>query len=297
MKQITLTHLRQTAYNAYAHTSFSPDRRADDTVSSYAAELTQDIQAIEDGAPADMAADEKEVIQDRYIRKYESMLSAWLHSHANVASAFIVGPSKFPSARMQKRSGWADNHYNNFRTWRSRALKAILKGLQPKVDELEEARQKLQARQRGQRLMVTANKMIRKAPPSLHDDLAALGFSDGVIAELLTPAWSGRKGFKPYQLSNNNAEIHRLQQRVKTLEQKKVMAETVGTSTEEIKGVRLVQNHEADRVQLLFPDRPAKETCQALRHAGFVWSPTAKAWQRKLTPQAVYIGRQFLEKL
>jgi len=85
--------------------------------------------------------------------------------------------------------------------------------------------------------------------------------------------------------------------RVQSLEEKQRMAETIGNTTEKIKGARLVQNYEADRVQILFPDRPFKETCQALRKAGFVWSASAKAWQRKLNPLAVNITRQFLERL
>ncbi len=75
------------------------------------------------------------------------------------------------------------------------------------------------------------------------------------------------------------------------------MAETTGSTTEEIKGVRLVKNYEADRVQIFFNGKPAPEVIKSLKTHGFKWAPSVKAWQRQLTALSVSIARDFLEKL
>ena len=293
---VSLDHLRVLARQAFYGTSSSPERMGESIIKEFTAELNDDLMQIQNAAPLDLPADELDAINIRYIHKYTSLLRAWLSSHSNVVSWFIAGPSNFPAARMQKRSNWADTHYNNFRAWRSKALKAIIKGLKPKTNDLERVRLNLQQRMRYQRIMVAANKLIRKNGENLNEQLGELGFTRTQIGQLLTPDWAKRTGFKPYQLSNNNAQIRRLSGRLKELEEKQLRADIVGNITEEINGRQLVQNYELDRIQIIFPARPTADICKALRHQGFVWSPSNKAWQRKLTPQAVSIARDFLQQ-
>lgn len=293
---VSLDHLRALARQAFYGTSSSPERMGESTIKEFTAELNDDLLQIENAAPPDMPVDELEAINIRYIHKYTSLLRAWLSSHSNVVSWFIAGPSNFPAARMQKRSNWADNHYNNFRSWRSKALKAIIKGLKPKTSDLERVRLNLQQRMRYQRIMVAANKLIRKNGENLNEQLGDLGFTKTQINQLLTPDWAKRTGFKSYQLSNNNAQIRRLSGRLKELEEKQLKADTVGNITEEINGRQLVHNYELDRIQIIFHARPTTDVCRALRQEGFVWSPSNKAWQRKLTAQAIHIAREFLQQ-
>lgn len=293
---VNLDHLRDLARRAYNGTSSSPERMGDSTINEFTTELNEDLHCIERAASTDFPMGELDAVKGRYIHKYTSLLSAWLSSHSNVVSWFIAGPSNFPKARMQKRSGWADNHYNSFRSWRSKALKAIIKGLKPKTSDLDRARLNLQQRMRYLRIMVAANKLIRKNGGNLHEQLEDLGFSHSQVIQLLTPDWAKRLGFKPYQLSNNNAQIRRLKIRLKELEAKQEKADTVGNISEKINGRELVQNYKLDRVQIIFPAKPPADICKALRHEGFVWSPSNKAWQRKLTPQAIHIAREFLQQ-
>jgi hypothetical protein len=293
---VNLDHLRDLARRAYNGTSSSPERMGESTINEFTTELNEDLHCIEKAASADFPMDELDAVKARYIHKYTSLLSAWLSSHSNVVSWFISGPSNFPKARMQKRSDWADNHYSSFRSWRSKALKAIIKGLKPKTSDLDRVRLNLQQRMRYQRIMVAANKLIRKSSGNLHEQLGDLGFSHSQVIQLLTPDWAKRLGFKTYQLSNNNAQIRRLKIRLKELEAKQEKADNVGNITEQINGRQLVQNYELDRIQIIFPAKPSADTCKALRHEGFVWSPSNKAWQRKLTPQALDIAREFLQQ-
>lgn len=47
-------------------------------------------------------------------------------------------------------------------------------------------------------------------------------------------------------------------------------------------------NYEIDRVQIVHPAKPEPAVIQKLKSNGFKWSPTAKAWQRKITGNALY---------
>lgn len=113
-----MNHLQQyyeACYNAYRNLSFDPKKRAERAISDYGKELDQDIETL-----IALKAD-----AEQYKKKYIELFLKWMYSQSNCASAAITGPSRFPSERMKKRSQWADNHYNNFRSWRERCLKAI----------------------------------------------------------------------------------------------------------------------------------------------------------------------------
>lgn len=287
ISEVNLEHLRQLAYRAHYFTSFSPDKRADETIRIYGEELRNDLQEIWDKSSKDILPDDLEQALTRYRQKYEKHLSDWLHSQSNVASSAVTGPANFPVARMEKYRKWADNKYEYFREWRERALKAIFKAVKPHVNELEQARENLKKREEMQQLMVSANKIIKKGGTEVSEDLKKIGMDEKLIQEILNPTFTHKKGFLSFQLSNNNAEIHRLRSRVTILEAKAQLAETKGKKIEEVNGIKLVHNYEADRVQLLFDGKPDSETITQLRSHGFRWTPSQKAWQRKLTNRAI----------
>ena len=56
-------------------------------------------------------------------------------------------------------------------------------------------------------------------------------------------------------------------------------------------GGEIVRNLEADRLQILFDEKPDEETRSALKSNGFRWSPRYSAWQRQLTPNAEQAAR------
>lgn len=105
--------MRKCARDSYRLLSFDPEKRGDRTIEDYSQELTEDLESL----PEDQ--------RERYQNKYRQLLSSWLYSQGNTASAMITGPSNFPTDRMRKRRGWADNKYTAFRQWRSNYLKAI----------------------------------------------------------------------------------------------------------------------------------------------------------------------------
>ena len=82
-----------------------------------------------------------------------------------------------------------------------------------------------------------------------------------------------------YLLSNNNQNIRRLQERVNFLKQQKTQEHK---ETEKPGGLKVIENVEINRIQIIFPDKPSYEVRQILKQNGFRWSPSNLAWQRQL---------------
>jgi hypothetical protein len=97
----------------------------------------------------------------------------------------------------------------------------------------------------------------------------------------------------PYQLSNNSANIRRIEQRIEVLRRNA----TRETKVEEIGAVKLVENAEANRVQLIFPGKPSAEVRTKLKKSGFRWSPSEGAWQRQLNNSAVYWAKDLIKQI
>ena len=121
-----------------------------------------------------------------------------------------------------------------------------------------------------------------------------MGYTSEQIRELRTPDFCGRIGFASYQLSNNNAEIHRLESRIKSLEE--AQAAPVA-EPEQHEGFRVVENTEAMRLQIIFEDKPDAETRALLKSNGFRWAPSQSAWQRQLNENARFALRRIIDKL
>lgn len=67
--------------------------------------------------------------------------------------------------------------------------------------------------------------------------------------------------------------------------------------TKEFGEIQVVTNHDIDRVQIIFPGKPAAEDIATLKKSGWNWSPTNKAWQRKLTANAQYSAERIAKQI
>lgn len=284
---VNLDHFRELACTAYSFTSFDPDKRAENTLKEYGEELRSDLKKIEDEYPASVQKAPLVETLARYRQKYENLFSSWLASHSRLASSAVTGPANFPVARQQKYRNWEENKYQEFRNWRGRALKAITQRPKENISELDDAKRKLGNRQVLQKMMISVNKIIRKGGPNVNEQLKELGMSEELIHEILTPDWANRTGYKSFELTNNNAEIRRLRNRVTMLEAKAVLAKREGEKIEDINGVKLIHNFEEDRVQIKFEGKPDEEIRSQLSRRNFHWTPSKMLWQRKLTNNAI----------
>lgn len=142
----------------------------------------------------------------------------------------------------------------------------------------------LQARiaeaERLQERMKTANKIIRDRKLSDDDKIRQLGAECAIPADgahkLLRPDFAGRIGFPNYELTNNAANIRRMQARVEGLTK-----ESARPSVKvDFPGGRMEDNAEDCRVRIYHDEKPGPDVIQKLKASGFHWSPSNRAWQR-----------------
>lgn len=94
-------------------------------------------------------------------------------------------------------------------------------------------------------------------------------------------------------MTSLRGKIKRVQARLDELDKRTEQAEQPAESTK-FSGGEIVRNLEADRLQILFDEKPDEETRAALKQNGFRWSPRYSAWQRQLTPNAEAAARYAL---
>ena len=294
------------ALAAHQGTSFNPEKRAVSLRSEYATTIAQDRETLLAMATKGGTLHLLETEFTRYREGYARRFRAYLASSSRCVSWFIVGPSKFPTARMNKRADVAHRRLDEMLEYRRRALKAIRSTLRPDLkpimagdaDALERLQLKLAKLTRNQEYMRAANAAIRKAAKQGRDTqivaLVELGFSDTQANQLLTPDFGGRIGFPDYALTNNNANIRRIEKRVKEVEAR---AGWVTNEVEDASGVTVREDVEANRVMLYFPSKPDVATRKTLKANGFKWSPPQGAWQRYLNAAGQAAARAILESL
>lgn len=287
-----LQHLESKAVMAYNWTSFSPERRGKQLVTDYGNELLEDI--------AELQKDESvsaESIAD-YKARYERLFSSYLSAKSNTFSAMITGPAKFNTRKHDKANRSEERHYEIFREWRIRAKKAIVRKAQPVktfVSELDRYKAELLAVKQRHELSKQGNKIIAKAKKSGEDITQYLTDTFNVQPHMLD--WVKKFGFNTV---NNNANIKRIEGKIKELEAKESKREENPITNYTFDGGTMCLNYEVDRIQIMFDNRPTKEELNTWKGKGlntFNWSPTANAWQRKITSNAWYCVRSMLTNI
>lgn len=284
------------AKGAARHTSHVPEKRGRQQQREYASMLNNAYAKWNGKVDAGYLDDLKRDFRAAYI--------AMLHSKGNTSSWAITGRSGRNSRRESKKMDAADAKTHDvlavIPAWEKRMKR------QAKADatveaggEAAELRQKIATRKRGQELMKAANKVIRKKTTSedeKHGLLVSMGFSDRNARKLVD-----RAGFESYELTNNNAEIRRLQKRLPDVEAKEVReAQSVvggfALDTEYAfdadpapSGGTVEYDFADNRLRLHFEDRVSKRDYPAL--SGWNFSRLNTAWQRKLTDNAIHAGR------
>jgi len=161
--------------------------------------------------------------------------------------------------------------------------------------------EKIEKAEKAQAFMKDCNKIIRdkragsteeKAREAKILRLRAEGIGEATAKTMLEPDCHGVAGFAAYQLQNNNANIRRMKQRVEILRQRP----TETTETER-SGVKIVENAEENRIQLVFDGKPSAEIRSILKSEGFRWSPFNTAWQRFLNGNGRYAASHALDRI
>jgi hypothetical protein len=285
------------AIRAHRGTSMTPERRGRRMVNDY----VDHMQAVADEFAGYATADNEAEIAaalEAYRVKYIKLMTSYLHSHSNVTSSFIAGPSNFPVARNQKRSEWAHNHLNKWIDWSNAKLERLRKRYDPKAlarreyvvrlgdhDAAEKMRRKIAKAEEHQTYMKAVNKVVKSRRKDYSDDekvadlQAQFGMSETQARQLLAPDVFGGVGFPGYQLTNNGANIRRMKARLVELERLEASTAVERTIAD---GVTVDECPDDGRIRLRFPGKPSAEIRALLKRNGFRWSPRNGAWQRHL---------------
>lgn len=222
---------------------------------------------------------------DRYARKLADNINQRNVIDARVPSVLIAGPANFPVRQKEKQNAARDKNMGEYMEIAGLLdkMRSVGRGGISADDTL--AVEKLEAKLAGlvesQELMKSVNAYYRK-----HKTLDGCPGLTGETVEELKAAMARdwRKDpvpFSSYSLSNNNANIHRVRQRIDEL---KSRPDFSGWT---FPGGEAKINEAENRLQLFFDEKPTEDQRRALKGEGFKWAPSQGAWQRQLNQNAL----------
>lgn len=225
---------------------------------------------------------------DTYARKLAANMNKGYEIAGRVPSILIAGGSNFPTRKKEKQNAATDRNMQEYRDIQGLLDKIRSTGMggisADDPQAVEKLQKKLAGLEKSQETMKAVNAYYRKhktldgcphLPPEQLEKLKA---------DMSSQWHLGDKPFASWALSNNNAEIRRVKDRIKSLSQTK----EIGFVGWEFEGGRVEANTEANRLQIFFDGKPDEATRTELKSNGFRWSPKAEAWQRQLTNNAYY---------
>lgn len=290
------------ARSAHEGTSFVPDRRAEQEREGHRQTLEHDYAELQRLA----TTPEKQQVLDEEFPRYREGLRrhkmALLHASSRIMSTMIAGPANFPVQRMEKANRSADNRRTEYLEFRERALTAIRRKLCPELrpimsgdsDAVERLQAEITEAEQMQERMKRVNAVIRKHLKAGFDvklaALVAVGESEALARELLTPDCMGCIGFPDYRLKNNGANIRRMKQRLVGIQRNQATPDT----SKEGNGIRLEDCPAENRVRLFFPGKPDSDVRDRLKTSGFRWAPSNGCWQGYRNSRTLQVATSFV---
>ena len=276
---VSIPGLYEMAYRAHTGTSFSPEKRATDVVKCYERELNDDLQRMPENE------------RQRYFDRYKKHLFAWLSAKSNCISTMITGPANFPVRRAQKANNTERKRSDEFTEWRNNAFKSINKRIES--DKPQSVK--------NDELFAKIKKEIDRcfewnlSPTLLKGRIETVAKTGNV--ELVKNALDYLENQQISRYKVIATKRHTIWQLVEVAEKHRAKIESnkITDSNETIiNGVRVVNNIQADRIQLFFDGKPAPEMIGKLKKNAFKWSTSQYCWQRQLTQNAIYATKNIL---
>ena len=228
-----------------------------------------------------------DALLDTYSRKLAANMNNGFAIDARVPSVLIAGGSNFPVRKKEKQNAARDKNYKEWKDIQGLLEKIRSTGMggisADDPDAVKKLNAKLEKLTKAQETMKAVNAYYRK-----HKNLEGCQELDGEAIQKLKARMEIRgiqdKPYPTWALSNNNAEIRRIKERIQSLS---VNKEELFTGWE-FAGGKAEINVKDNRLQLFFDDKPDGKIRDELKSNGFKWSPKALAWQRQLTSNAIY---------
>ena len=223
---------------------------------------------------------------DTYARKLAVNMNHGYEIDARVPSILIAGGSNFPVRQKEKQNAARDS---NMQEWqyiqglldkiRSTGMGGIrqddpqaIPKLQKKLDGLEKAQETMKAVNAYYRKHGTLDGCPHLSPENI----------ENLKADMASGWHYEKKPFQSWELSNNNAEIRRVRQRIESL----TRASEVAYVGWEFDGGHVEANRDQGRLQGFFDGKPEADARQQLKENGFRWAQSVGVWQRLLNDNA-----------
>ena len=228
-----------------------------------------------------------DALLDTYSRKLAANMNNGFAIDARVPSVLIAGGSNFPVRKKEKQNAARDKNYKEWKDIQGLLEKIRSTGMggisADDPDAVKKLNAKLEKLIKAQETMKAVNAYYRK-----HKTLESCPELDSEATQKLKARMEIRgiqdKPYPSWALSNNNAEIRRIKDRIQSLS---VNKEELFTGWE-FAGGKAEINVKDNRLQLFFEDKPDGKIRDELKANGFRWSPKALAWQRQLNSNAIY---------
>ena len=228
-----------------------------------------------------------DALLDTYSRKLAENMNSGFAIDARVPSVLTAGGSNFPVRKKEKQNAARDKNYKEWKGIQGLLEKIRSTGMggisADDPDAVKKLNAKLEKLTKAQETMKAVNAYYRK-----HKTLESCPELDSEATQKLKARMEIRgvqdKPYPTWALSNNNAEIRRIKDRIQSLS---VNKEELYTGWE-FAGGKAEINVKDNRLQLFFDDKPDGKIRDELKANGFRWSPKASAWQRQLNSNAIY---------
>ena len=283
-----------TAYNAHRWNSMVPDERAKGIQNEYVQHIREIYDELKSLAETDAQRDILRDELERYKQGYLKHMNAILAARSRTASSMVTGPANFPTRRNQKALESEMQRYDEMRAWQGKAISSI--------------RRKLKGTMTAEQ---TTSKEFERLKRDIDETIATLkGIETGEMRGLDPALFKSSLAGKIQRSHDAAAVKDALEYLRKT--QNEVLSKPAFTDRHSIwsfvpkeaaigqgvilerEGVRVVNNGDIDRVQIFLDDKPSAELRNALKSAGWKWSPKNSAWQRKRTANALSSAKRIV---
>ena len=297
----------KTLERAHNNTSFSPDLRARQQQNDYVREIDSFSNRLMNFAETPEQKEQALKEIDRYKEGYKSKVMALMGAKSRTLSPMITGPAKFPTKRNEKamdvehkrltelleyRKKAENKAFSNVKVahpdgithYETKRLKSTVDSDIATIKAIDEKKEGYTYYSRSTWSGSLAGKIRRKIKNGDYE--TAIATYDHIQKA------EKKAGIKPVFKSNN-----RIHKEISDIRGKKAPAKATGTSTvKTYKTAKVINNREADRVQIFFDDIPSTEIRTDLKARGFRWSRREGAWQRKNTRDGLYMSTTILDK-
>lgn len=239
---------------------------------------------------------------DEQLERFESLFISKLGAQSHCVSTMIVGGSNFPVARAEKANKSSHNRLCEFVDYHKNTINRLEKAkyYAENPDELpirndddnakELLEKKIAELKANQEKMKACNKLIRAGDNA---GLVAL-VGEASAACLLKTNCFGGNGYERFELTNNLANIKRLEDRLEGLKRVENYTDKEYPLPNNAKAVISFSQM---RVWVEFDGKPSQEIIALMKSSGFKWTPSRNHWGRMLTGNAQYSLKKVISKL